>query len=132
MVSLLIGTEEVDYDVDAEEYIYEIVDECCKGRVLVNEGNLERHNRRCVSQQKDDRYVPECFELAIGHDDVPSWLLLQANILIALLGHELPAEKLDLCCEGLLLVEHDSYTQGAVETGSPQAPGMGGPLLPRK
>lgn len=31
MISLLIGTEEVDYDVDAEEYIYEIIDECCEG-----------------------------------------------------------------------------------------------------
>ena len=111
MIPLLIGAEEVHYDVDTKEYVYEIVDECCEGRVLVDEGHLERHDRRCVAKKENDRYVPECFELAIGHDDVPSWLLLQANVLIALLGHELPAEKLDLCCESLLLVEHDCDTE---------------------
>ena len=111
MIPLLIGAEEVDYDVDTEEYIDEIVDECCEGRVLVDKGHLEGHNCRCIAEEKDDCYVPECFELAIGHDDVPSRLLLQANVLIALLGYELSAEELDLCCEGLLLVEHDSYTE---------------------
>ena len=107
MIPLLIRAEEVDHDVDTEEYIYEVVYERCERRVLIDEGYLEGHNRRCVTEEEDDRYVPECFELAIGHDDVPRRLLLQTNVLVALLSHELAAKELDLCREGLLLVEHN-------------------------
>ena len=50
MIPLFIGAEEVDYDVDTEEYINEIVDECCECRVLVDKGHLEGHNSRSIAE----------------------------------------------------------------------------------
>jgi len=95
MVSSLICAEEIDDDINAEEYVDQVVDKNGEIRVFVHKRYLKGHNCGCVSEKQDNGYVPECLELAIGHDHVPCRLLLKTQVLVGLLSHELAAEKSD-------------------------------------
>ena len=117
----LIGAEEVDDDVDAEENVDQAIERSHHQSVLVDECDLVGHDSRSVEKQQNDDDVPEGLELARRHDDVPSRLLAVGDEpLVGLVRYQLSSKELDLCDDGLLLSEHNRHTDGAAVGRAPE------------